>query len=77
MPPSLGAVAIVTVLARVLALPATTLVDLAGKEAFAGGLSVLPSVGIPALAQVTAAPLKALAIALPYGITMAAVGMVD
>jgi SulP family sulfate permease len=77
VPPSLGAVAIVTVLARVFALPATTLVDLAGKEAFAGGLSVLPSVGIPALAQVTAAPLKALAIALPYGITMAAVGMVE
>ena len=77
VPPSLAAVGLVTTLSNVLKLPATTLVDIAGKEAFAGGLAVLPSFGLPALAQMTAAPLSTLGIIFPYAATMATVGLVE
>merc|ERR1719424_556544 len=77
VPPSLAAVGFVSTLSALLKLPATTLVDIAGPAAFAGGLSVLPKFGVPALSTLTAAPLATLGIIAPYTLTMATVGLVE
>ena len=78
VPPTLAAVSLVSVLSSVLKLPATTLADLAGKEAFAGGLSVLPSFKVPAaFSALKTAPAAFLKVVLPYAATMACVGLVD
>ncbi len=77
IPPSLAAVGIVSGLSAALKLPATTLVDIAGPEAFAGGAAVLPKLGIPALGALTANPLGTLAVIAPYALTMATVGLIE
>jgi len=78
VPPTLAAVSLVSVLSSVLKLPATTLADLAGKEAFAGGLSVLPSFKVPAaFSALKTAPAAFLKVVLPYAATMACVGLVE
>lgn len=74
IPPSLGAVTLATVLAKVLNLPVKTLADVAGASTFTGGLAVLPKIGIPALPAFDLATLK---IILPFAITMAAVGSIE
>eukprot|EP00929_Paragymnodinium_shiwhaense_P114699 TRINITY_DN83172_c0_g1_i1.p1 TRINITY_DN83172_c0_g1~~TRINITY_DN83172_c0_g1_i1.p1 ORF type:complete len:637 (+),score=106.92 TRINITY_DN83172_c0_g1_i1:33-1943(+) len=74
VPSSLLTVGIVTALTKIFALPATTLMDMAGAETFRGGLSMLPQLGLPAVPWL--AP-KTLAILLPYAATMAAVGLVE
>lgn len=76
IPSSLLTVGIVTTIAKVFSLPATTLMDIAGKETFTGGLSVLPHIGVPAVPWL-AAPLRTLGILLPYAATMAAVGLIE
>ena len=77
LPPSLLAVGIVTAATRLLRLPATTLVDIAGAETFAGGVSVLPKLGIPAMGALTADPLRFLGIIAPYAVTMGTVGLLE
>ena len=78
VPPTLAAVSLVSVLSSVLKLPATTLADLAGKEAFAGGLKVLPSFKVPAaFSALKTAPAAFLKVVLPYAATMACVGLVE
>jgi SulP family sulfate permease len=71
------AVGLVTALTSVLKLPATTLIGIAGAEAFAGGTSVLPSLGIPAIGALTSAPLATLGIVAPYAATIASVGLIE
>jgi SulP family sulfate permease len=73
VPPSLGAVAISSIVAKMLALPAKTLADVAGAETFKGGWSVLPSLGLP---QVPFS-VDTLQVILPYAITMASVGILE
>ena len=41
-PPSLGAVTIASIVAKILSIPAKTLADVAGASTFAGGFAVLP-----------------------------------
>lgn len=77
VPPSLVAVGAVTALTSALKLPATRLVDIAGAEAFAGGLAVVPSFGLPAIGALTSNPLAALGVVAPYALTMATVGLVE
>lgn len=77
VPPSLAAVIIVSCFSSILNLPATKLIDIAGPEAFQGGLAVLPKFGIPALSSLAAAPLKTLGIIGPAAATMALVGLVE
>ena len=77
LPPSLLAVGIVTTATRLLRLPATTLVDIAGAETFAGGVSVLPKLGIPAMGALTADPLRFLGVIAPYAVTMGTVGLLE
>lgn len=74
VPPSLAAVGIVSLLSSAFKLPATTLIDLAGPDAFSGGLAVLPKFGVPALA---ASPLTVLRVVTPVALTMAVVGLVE
>lgn len=76
LPPSLVSVAIVTAVTHAFNLPARTLVDIAGSETFRGGLSVLPTLCIPALPWLSA-PFETLGIIAPYAITMAAVGLIE
>lgn len=75
VPPSLGAVAIVSMLSAVFKLPVATLASVAGASTFAGGLKVLPKVGFPG----AGIPLSLATIqtVLPYAITMAAVGLIE
>lgn len=73
IPPSLGAVTIISVLARLLKLPAKTLADIAGASTFSGGLSVLPKIGLPNLPST----LPTLQTILPFAVTMAAVGCIE
>lgn len=77
IPPSLAAVGFVSCLSAVFKLPATTLVNIAGPEAFAGGAAVLPKFGIPALGALTASPLATLGVITPFALTMATVGLVE
>lgn len=73
IPPSLGAVTCVSVLAKLLKIPATTLADVSGKETFRGGLSVLPKLSLPSVPF----SLETLQIVAPFAITMAAVGTIE
>lgn len=77
VPASLAAVSILTALSSALKLPATTLIDIAGPEAFAGGWAVVPKLGIPAFAALTTDPLSMLQVVAPYALTMATVGLVE
>ena len=77
VPPSLAAVGIVTAMTNLLKLPATSLIDIAGADAFAGGLAVIPKLGIPAFTALTSAPLATLGVIAPYAATMATVGLVE
>ncbi|KAH8075929.1 secondary active sulfate transmembrane transporter [Aureococcus anophagefferens] len=74
VPPSLAAAA-VTLATRILHLPATTLVDLAGPAAFAGGVGVLPALS-PTFAVLALAPWS-LCTVRPLRATMAVVGIVE
>jgi SulP family sulfate permease len=73
VPPSLGAVAISSFVAKFFSLPAKTLADVAGAATFKGGLSVLPSFGLPSV------PLtwETVQIVFPYALTMASVGVLE
>ena len=73
LPASLSAIFLVTLGSTVLKLPATTLADLAGKDTFAGGWSVLPKLGLPSV------PMNLLTMqkCFPFALTMAAVGLVE
>jgi SulP family sulfate permease len=73
LPPSLTAVTITTILTKLLKIPAKTLADVSGAETFRGGLSVLPSFGIPNVPLT----LETLNIITPFAITMAAVGSLE
>jgi len=78
VPPSLAAVGIVSALSSALKLPAKTLADIAGKEAFAGGLGILPRFQVPAaFSALRTAPAAFLKVVLPYAATMACVGLVE
>ena len=77
LPASLLAVGAVSLASATFRLPATTLVDIAGAETFAGGWGILPAVGIPALAELSGAPLKVLLTIAPYAFTMAMVGLIE
>ena len=73
IPPSLGAVAISSVVAKLFSIPAKTLADVAGAETFAGGWSVLPKIGFPNVPF----SLETLQVVFPYALTMAAVGCLE
>lgn len=73
IPPSLGAVAIATVVSNVFQLPVETLTDIAGAETFAGGWQVLPKFGLPSV-PFNVATLSTVA---PVALTMAAVGVIE
>lgn len=73
IPPSLGAVAIASALSKFFSLPAITLSDVAGADTFAGGLSVLPRIGLPNVPFST----ETLRVILPYAGVMAAVGCLE
>jgi SulP family sulfate permease len=75
IPPTLGAVTICSILAKVLKLPGVkTLADVSGSDTFRGGLSVLPSISILPSIPFTIDSLKIIA---PYAITMASVGAIE
>ena len=73
IPPSLGAVSLCAVLAKLLKLPVRTLSDVSGADTFRGGLSVLPSIGLPSVPL----SLETLKIITPFAVTMAAVGAIE
>lgn len=73
VPPTLGAVTLVTIASTVFKLPVKTLTDVAGAATFAGGWKVLPKIGVPNVPF----SLATLKIILPYAITMAAVGTIE
>jgi SulP family sulfate permease len=73
VPPTLGAVAISSIVARVFSIPAKTLADVAGASTFAGGWSVLPKIGLPSVPF----SMDTLQVVLPYATTMAAVGCLE
>ena len=73
VPPTLGAVSICTILAKLFKIPAKTLADVSGAETFRGGLSVLPRIGLPNVPFT----LETLKIIAPFAITMAAVGAIE
>mmetsp|Transcript_13767 Transcript_13767/g.20987 ORF Transcript_13767/g.20987 Transcript_13767/m.20987 type:complete len:614 (+) Transcript_13767:31-1872(+) len=73
IPPSLGAVMLSSILARVLKLPVKTLSDVAGAATFKGGISVLPKLGFPAVPI----SLDTLKVVFPYAVIMAAVGIIE
>ena len=73
VPPTLGAVILATIVTRVFGLPVTSLSDVAGASTFAGGMAVLPKLGVPAI-PFSLATLKVIA---PYAATMAAVGAIE
>ena len=73
IPPSLGAVTICTIIAKIFKIPAKTLADVSGAETFRGGLSVLPKLGLPNVPFT----LETLKIVFPFALTMAAVGLIE
>jgi len=74
IPPTLGAVTFVSVLAKVLNIPGVkTLADVSGADTFRGGLSVLPKLSIPSVPFTW----ETLQIIAPFAITMAAVGAIE
>jgi SulP family sulfate permease len=70
VPPSLGAVTIASLIAKLFPIPAQTLADVAGAATFAGGWSVLPKVGLPNVPF----SFETLQVVFPYALTMSAVG---
>uniref|UniRef100_A0A7S1BEV7 STAS domain-containing protein n=2 Tax=Corethron hystrix TaxID=216773 RepID=A0A7S1BEV7_9STRA len=72
VPPTLGAVAVASVVARLCKLPVQTLADVAGAETFRGGLAVLPKLAWPAVPAA-----DYLGVIFPYALTMAAVGCIE
>lgn len=74
LPPTLGAVALATLVTRIFQLPLTTLADIAGASTFAGGWNVLPRFGVPLGVPWTWATLQTI---FPYAATMAAVGCIE
>jgi len=73
IPPSLGAVTIASIVAKIFALPAKTLADVAGSSTFAGGLSVLPKFGLPNVPF----SMETLQVIFPYAAVMASVGVLE
>lgn len=73
IPPTLGAVTIASIVAKVLSIPAKTLADVAGASTFAGGLAVLPRFGLPNVPLT----LETLQVILPYAVVMASVGVLE
>jgi SulP family sulfate permease len=73
VPPSLGAVTIASLVAKLFCIPAKTLADVAGAATFAGGWSVLPKVGLPNVPF----SLETLQVVFPYALTMSAVGCIE
>lgn len=73
VPPTLGAVAISTIVAKLFSIPAKTLADVAGASTFAGGWSVLPKIGLPQVPFT----MQTLQVIFPYALTMAAVGCLE
>lgn len=73
LPPSLGAIFVVTSLVKLLKLPAVTLASIAGEATFTGGLSVLPKLALPAV-PFSMTTLKTI---FPYASVMAAVGLIE
>jgi len=70
IPTSLGAIGLVTLLSNALKLPVATLKDVAGASTFAGGLSALPKLGLPAVPLT----LQTIKVILPYAAAIAMVG---
>lgn len=73
IPPSLGAVTVCALIAKLLKLPVKTLSDVSGADTFRGGLSVLPTISFPSVPFT----LETLKIIAPFAITMAAVGAIE
>lgn len=73
VPPSLGAVTVCAILAKVLKIPVKTLSDVSGADTFRGGLSVLPTLSFPHVPF----SIESLNIIAPYAVTMAAVGAIE
>lgn len=73
IPPTLGAVIVSTLVSTYLKLPVQTLADVAGSETFAGGLSGIPKLALPAVPF----SFETLKIVLPFAMTMAAVGAIE
>ncbi|GMI00723.1 hypothetical protein TrLO_g8514 [Triparma laevis f. longispina] len=73
IPASLVSIILVTLGSTVLKLPAVTLADLAGKDTFAGGWSVLPKLGLPNVPM----NLSTMKTVFHFAVTMAAVGLVE
>jgi SulP family sulfate permease len=73
VPPSLGAVSIASIVAKLFSIPAKTLADVAGASTFTGGFSVLPKIGLPKVPL----SMETLQVVFPYAITMAAVGCLE
>jgi len=73
IPPTLGAVSIASIVAKILSLPAKTLADVAGASTFAGGFAVLPKIGLP-LVPFSVETLK---VVFPYAAIMASVGILE
>jgi SulP family sulfate permease len=75
VPPTLGAVAISTLVAQWAKLPVKTLMDVAGAATFSGGWSVLPQfTWWPSSVPLS---LETLQIVFPFAATMAAVGCIE
>ena len=73
VPPSLGAVALASMIAKLFHLPAKTLSDVAGASTFVGGWSVLPKIGLPNVPF----NMDMIQTIFPYAATMAAVGCLE
>ena len=73
VPPTLGAVSICAIAAKLLKFPVKTLSDVSGADTFRGGLSVLPTLSLPAVPFT----LETFKIVAPFAITMAAVGAIE
>mmetsp|Transcript_1983 Transcript_1983/g.2693 ORF Transcript_1983/g.2693 Transcript_1983/m.2693 type:complete len:620 (+) Transcript_1983:113-1972(+) len=73
LPPSLAAVTATTIISKIFKLSSKTLADVSGAETFRGGLSVLPTVGLPSVPFTT----ETLKIITPFAVTMAAVGAIE
>lgn len=73
VPPTLGAVTIASIVAKMLSIPAKTLADVAGASTFAGGLAVLPKIGLPMVPY----SFDTLQTIFPYAAIMASVGILE
>ncbi|GKY91725.1 hypothetical protein MPSEU_000144300 [Mayamaea pseudoterrestris] len=73
IPPSLGAVTLVSIVSAIFKLPVKRLADVAGAGTFAGGWQALPKIGLPSV------PLNLATVqtVLPYAIIIAVVGLLE